>query len=225
MAKEDKIIRFPRPLGTTAMILEYQKSGNPEDLIKVQNYLINQWLLGNGVLCGVTYDINSFSNRLGIDTEYVRIFMRDRLLSSKIWDKDKQEELLQALMGEQLAWAKGIIDKYGVKGWYQGDNGSRYYFTPEGEMLRNKTAVIGENKYSMASVSFSVFGLLYVGIGMISLLMIRHDSIYMSLTMPFELHNWGTITLWLLLFTTWASDTFAYFSGRAFGKRKKDPPF
>lgn len=104
MAK-DKIVRFPRPLGTTAMILEYQKSGNPEDLIKVQNYLINQWLLGNGVLCGVTYDINSFSNRLGIDTEYVRIFMRDRLLSSKIWDKDKQEELLQALMGEQLAWA------------------------------------------------------------------------------------------------------------------------
>lgn len=105
MAKEGKIIRFPRPLGTTAMILEYQKSGNPEDLIKVQNYLINQWLLGNGVLCGVTYDINSFSNRLGIDTEYVRIFMRDRLLSSKIWDRDKQEELLQALMGEQLAWA------------------------------------------------------------------------------------------------------------------------
>lgn len=105
MAKEDKITRFPRPLGTTAMILEYQKSGNPEDLIKVQNYLINQWLLGNGVLCGVTYDINSFSNRLGIDTEYVRIFMRDRLLSSKIWDRDKQEELLQALMGEQLAWA------------------------------------------------------------------------------------------------------------------------
>lgn len=105
MVKEDKIVRFPRPLGTTAMILEYQKSGNPEDLIKVQNYLINQWLLGNGVLCGVTYDINSFSNRLGIDTEYVRIFMRDRLLSSKIWDRDKQEELLQALMGEQLAWA------------------------------------------------------------------------------------------------------------------------
>lgn len=105
MAKKDKIVRFPRPLGTTAMILEYQKSGNPEDLIKVQNYLINQWLLGNGVLCGVTYDINSFSNRLGIDTEYVRIFMRDRLLSSKIWDRDKQEELLQALMGEQLAWA------------------------------------------------------------------------------------------------------------------------
>lgn len=105
MAKEDKIIRFPRPMGTTAMALEYQKTHEEESLVKVQNYLINQWLMGNGVLCGVTYDINSFSNRLGIDIEYVRVFMRDRLLSSRIWDRDKQEELLQALMGEQLAWA------------------------------------------------------------------------------------------------------------------------
>lgn len=105
MAKEDKIIRFPRPMGTTAMALEYQKTHEEESLVKVQNYLINQWLMGNGVLCGVTYDINSFSNRLGIDIEYVRVFMRDRLLSSRIWDKDKQEELLNALLGEQLAWA------------------------------------------------------------------------------------------------------------------------
>lgn len=81
----------------------------------------------------------------------------------------------------------------------------------------------GESKYSMSSVSFSVFGLLYIGMGMTSLLLIRHDSIYMDLSMPFELYNWGTITLWLLLFTTWASDTFAYFSGRAFGKRKIVP--
>lgn len=105
MAKEDKIIRFPRPMGTTAMALEYQKTHEEESLVKVQNYLINQWLMGNGVLCGVTYDINSFSNGLGIDIEYVRVFMRDRLLSSRIWDKDKQEELLNALLGEQLAWA------------------------------------------------------------------------------------------------------------------------
>ena len=105
MAKEDKITRFPRPMGTTAMALEYQKTHEEEALIKVQNYLINQWLMGNGVLCGVTYSINSFSNRLGIDIEYVRVFMRDRLLSSRIWDKDKQEELLNALLGEQLAWA------------------------------------------------------------------------------------------------------------------------
>ena len=61
--------------------------------------------MGNGVLCGITYDINTFSYRMGIDINYIRVFMRDRLLSSRIWDKEKAEDLLQALMGEQLAWA------------------------------------------------------------------------------------------------------------------------
>lgn len=103
--KENKMVRFPRPMGTTAMALEYQKNPNDELLIKIHNYIINQWLMGNGVLCGITYDINTFSYRMGIDINYIRVFMRDRLLSSRIWDKDKAEDLLQALMGEQLAWA------------------------------------------------------------------------------------------------------------------------
>ena len=103
--KENKMVRFPRPMGTTAMALEYQKNPNDELLIKIHNYIINQWLMGNGVLCGITYDINTFSYRMGIDINYIRVFMRDRLLSSRIWDKEKAEDLLQALMGEQLAWA------------------------------------------------------------------------------------------------------------------------
>lgn len=102
--KENKMVRFPRPMGTTAMALEYQKNPNDELLVNIHNYLINQWLMGNGVLCGITYDINTFSYRMGIDINYIRIFMRDRLLSSRIWDKEKSEDLLQALMGEQLAW-------------------------------------------------------------------------------------------------------------------------
>ena len=52
-------------MGTTAMALEYQKNPNDELLIKIHNYIINQWLMGNGVLCGITYDINTFSYRMG----------------------------------------------------------------------------------------------------------------------------------------------------------------
>ena len=52
------------------------------------------------------------------------------------------------LSPEQLKWVKDMIAKHGVKGWYQGDNGNRYYFTDEGRMLRNETAVIGSNEYS-----------------------------------------------------------------------------
>lgn len=104
MAK-DNIKRFPRPMGTTAMAAEYQKSQNLEDLQKVYNYIINHWLMGNGMLCGIMYDINTFSTKTGIDINYIRVFMRDRLLQSKLWDKERQEEMLQALLGEQVAWA------------------------------------------------------------------------------------------------------------------------
>ena len=101
---------------------------------------------------GVTYRLTSVSGLSGGgiingDGKVIGIHQRGTVDNANIAEKDRFGGGL-VLSPEQLAWAKGIIDKYGVKGWYQGDNGSRYYFTPEGEMLRNKTAVIGENKYS-----------------------------------------------------------------------------
>ena len=44
-------------MGTTAMAAEYQKSQNLEDLQKVYNYIINHWLMGNGMLCGIMYEL------------------------------------------------------------------------------------------------------------------------------------------------------------------------
>lgn len=102
---EEKIHRFPRPLGLTAMMKEYNTTKDPSVLSKAQDYLINQWLMGNGVICGQMYDINSLSQRLGLDINYVRIYMRDRVLNSRLWDKERQEEMVTGLLGEQLAWA------------------------------------------------------------------------------------------------------------------------
>ncbi|MFS9140809.1 alpha-L-fucosidase [Streptococcus infantis] len=101
---------------------------------------------------GVTYRLTSVSGLSGggiINGEgkVIGIHQRGTVDNANIAEKDRFGGGL-VLSPEQLAWVKEIIDKYGVKGWYQGDNGNRYYFTPEGEMLRNKTAVIGENKYS-----------------------------------------------------------------------------
>ena len=101
---------------------------------------------------GVTYRLTSVSGLSGGgiingDGKVIGIHQRGTVDNMNIAEKDRFGGGL-VLSPEQLAWAKGIIDKYGVKGWYQGDNGSRYYFTPEGKMLRNETAVIGENKYS-----------------------------------------------------------------------------
>ena len=105
----------------------------------------------NGAV-GVTYRLTSVSGLSGGgiingDGKVIGIHQRGTVDNANIAEKDRFGGGL-VLSPEQLAWAKGIIDKYGVKGWYQGDNGNRYYFTPEGKMLRNETAVIGENKYS-----------------------------------------------------------------------------
>ena len=105
----------------------------------------------NGAV-GVTYRLTSVSGLSGGgiingDGKVIGIHQRGTVDNANIAEKDRFGGGL-VLSPEQLAWVKEIIDKYGVKGWYQGDNGNRYYFTPEGEMLRNKTAVIGENKYS-----------------------------------------------------------------------------
>ena len=105
MSRNENITRFPRPMGLTAMMQEYHKTKDPATLNKAQEYLINTWLMGNGVICGIMYDINTFSQKLGIDINYIRMYMRDRLLNSKIWDKDRQEELIIGLLGEQLSWA------------------------------------------------------------------------------------------------------------------------
>lgn len=87
------------------MMVEYHQQKDPKLLNKVRDYLINQWILNNGNLCGITYGINDLSQFLGIDPEYIRLNMRDRIMNSRIWDKDQQEKLLYGLYGEQLVWA------------------------------------------------------------------------------------------------------------------------
>lgn len=75
-----------------------------ELLNKVKDLNINQWLLANGNLCGLNFNLNSLANFLGCEPGYIQIFMRDRLLSSRIWDESKQGELINAMLGQQMAW-------------------------------------------------------------------------------------------------------------------------
>lgn len=145
-------------MGVTAMALEYQKNPNDTLLVNIHNYLINQWLMGNGVLCGITYDINTFSYRMGIDINYIRIFMRDRLLSSRIWDKEKSEDLLQALMGEQLAWVledrMEIAHQVNLLRESQGDKYMPFISAELGKALKLKL----ESSTSLQSIVRNIIG-------------------------------------------------------------------
>ena len=100
---------------------------------------------------GITYKTTSVSGLSGggiVDSQGKVLGVHQHgTVDNGVAEKDRFGGGL-VLSPEQLKWVKDMIAKYGVKGWYQGDNGNRYYFTDEGRMLRNEKAVIGSNEYS-----------------------------------------------------------------------------
>lgn len=107
------IKRFPRPLGTTSLAIEYSLTPSDENKFRLYNHVIHQWLLSNGRFGGKYLDVNTLSQITGIPTDYIQCFMRDQVMNSKIWDKDKQEELINGLLGQTLAWA--LEDRLAIK--------------------------------------------------------------------------------------------------------------
>lgn len=83
--------------------------------------------------------------------------------------------------------------------------------------------ILKPKSYTISDIAHALWGLLYITIGFGALLVLRQNEIYSFFSIPVVSTNMGELVLWLLLFCTWASDTFAYFSGRAWGKHKIVP--
>ena len=62
---------------------------------------------------------------------------------------------------------------------------------------------------------------LYAGFG--ALLLLRNDAVYQHTIHAVSVASPGLIIIWLAFLGTWASDTFAYFAGRAWGKHRIVP--
>lgn len=104
--KKSNTLRIPRPSGVTAAMQEYHHSGDSQILYNIQRMMIQQWILNNGKICGRNFSADKLAEFLNCDPTRIREHMKDTmLLSSKLWDKDKQEELMNAMIGQQLAWA------------------------------------------------------------------------------------------------------------------------
>lgn len=103
MGTSTKLKRQPRLLGLTQMMVEYRS--NPEVLSNIHNYILNQWYTHAGSICGVNYDINGLSSTFGIAKDLVDTYIRDVVIKSPIWDRTKQEELINGLLGTQITWA------------------------------------------------------------------------------------------------------------------------
>ena len=107
-------IRLPRPLGMTQALQEYHKTQDPEKLDKIQSYFIQNWIMNNQVLSGRIFNVIELSTFLKCDPDRIRLHMRDTLLSTKLWDKEKQDDLINALIGQQVTWA--LEDRMAVEG-------------------------------------------------------------------------------------------------------------
>lgn len=102
---EKDIIRFPRPLGTTALAIQYQKDKTDESKKALFNYVIHNWILNNGRFGNTSMDVNTLAKTLCISIEYIQTYMRDQILTSKIWQPELQQDLINGLLGQQLSWA------------------------------------------------------------------------------------------------------------------------
>ena len=71
----DNKIRFPRPLGITQLMVEYHGNSDISLLDKVKTYIIQQWLISNGTICGKSYSILELSSFIGCDSELIRTHM------------------------------------------------------------------------------------------------------------------------------------------------------
>lgn len=81
-------------------------------------------------------------------------------------------------------------------------------------------AVLFYRKFSVPQAIVSVAGVMYVGLSLAHLLLLRFWKASELVSTPAGDMEAGCAWLWVALVGTWASDTFAYFSGSAFGKTK-----
>lgn len=75
----------------------------------------------------------------------------------------------------------------------------------------------GDNQWA-ANTGFSAWGMLYCGLLMAHVILLRGFDYGPHVDLGFKVFEYGELCLWTALIGTWASDTFAYFVGMAFGK-------
>ena len=83
--------------------------------------------------------------------------------------------------------------------------------------------VLNHDNFDVLSAVISVAGVFYIGLSFTHLVMLRFmggEAVIPTCLGDFQL---GCAFLWIALIGTWASDTFAYFAGFAFGKHKLVP--
>lgn len=86
------------------------------------------------------------------------------------------------------------------------------------------TVVIKHSSFTIENAVYTITGIFYIGIPFAHLLLLRLTDATVSMTGLYGgTLSAGAVYLWLAFTGTWANDTFAYFVGSVWGKRKLCP--
>ena len=77
--------------------------------------------------------------------------------------------------------------------------------------------------FAIDQACFSIAGIVYVGFSFAHLILLRFLAQDVVLATPAGDMTLGCAFLWIMFLGTWSSDTFAYFAGSFFGRRKLCP--
>lgn len=72
---------------------------------RVIRYVVNQWALNNGILGNISYNPNSLALYLDCSISDIQLTMQENLLTNRMWDKDRQEEIINSIIGVTLTMA------------------------------------------------------------------------------------------------------------------------
>lgn len=150
MAKKDSNQnhqRVPRPMGITQLMNEYHKTNDNKLLDMVQTFMIQQWIVNNGRICGNSFSVLELSKFLLCEPERVRKRMMEMLIETNLWDKEKQDKLMDSLIGQNLMWLlEDRMEVEGQLGLLKKSQGDKY--TPFVTSEVNKTLSLKLNTSS-----------------------------------------------------------------------------
>lgn len=78
-------------------------------------------------------------------------------------------------------------------------------------------------RFNMQDAAMTVMGMVYIGLAFAHFALLRFMSPEPAIFTQFGVFSRGEALLWVAFLGTWASDTFAFFTGMAFGKHKLCP--
>lgn len=110
--------------------------------------------------------------------------------------------------------------------WYEGWQGNVELMTAVSTLI--VLAILLESVLRHGSVSImdavtSIAGVLYFGFPFAYMVMLRDMQPGMVLDTQLGVFSFGAVLIWIMFIGTWASDTFAYFTGSALGRHKLCP--